>query len=451
MASRTKSLATHEIGFLKETLHAQQELLQKLYTELDAERESSATAADEALSMILRLQGEKAAMGMEASQYKRIAEEKMHHAEETLEIFQELIYQKEMQIASLEFQYPENILSRKNGVTGESSSRSSIKRGSSMPPPPGNGAISRRASTEGTKSSASSPKTMQETKGVVSSIQKEQGDFVSYWEEIMKLDERVKELDNLKDCNSFYTVDDTKEVLVTSTSLIQDNSPKDSSAKSDFSESPENVVSVEACGDSACSTSVQDIFEVPICSYNNQGGSSSKKKNSNLTLENVNRNGKLDLVLDEVWKSDTKEKFDWEKKPLLSPNSKKWVSKTSDAKERIDWEEKPLLSPGSSSESPKPKYGKTDRPLLFKHPTYGVADFELQQFNRRLKQLEDQRFVSRAHETNGESAEESRVLWEIRDKIESMQAEITSWKTKKPSPPVDSSPGCFKEVCFSVF
>ncbi|KAL2926464.1 1D-myo-inositol 2-acetamido-2-deoxy-alpha-D-glucopyranoside deacetylase, partial [Bienertia sinuspersici] len=121
------------------------------------------------------------------------------------------------------------------------------------------------------------------------------------------------------------------------------------------------------------------------------------------------------------------------------------MSKISDAKEMIDWEEKPLLSPGTSRESPKPKYGKTDRPLLFKHPTYGIADFELQQLNRRLKRLEDQRFLSRGHEITNESAEESRVLWEIRDKIDSMQVVITCWKTKKPSPPVDRSRGYFKE------
>ncbi|CAB4288887.1 unnamed protein product [Prunus armeniaca] len=93
-----------DITALTEALYAQQQLLQKLYSELDQEREASSTAADEALSMILRLQGEKSAMKMEASQYKRLAEEKICHAEEALAIFEDLIYQKEMEIASLEFQ-----------------------------------------------------------------------------------------------------------------------------------------------------------------------------------------------------------------------------------------------------------------------------------------------------------------------------------------------------------
>ena len=104
MATRTMSLGNRNIGFLKETLNEQQELLQKLYNELDVERESSATAADETLTMILRLQAEKSAMEMEASQYKRIAEEKICHTQEILETFQEAIYNKEIQIASLEFQ-----------------------------------------------------------------------------------------------------------------------------------------------------------------------------------------------------------------------------------------------------------------------------------------------------------------------------------------------------------
>lgn len=92
------------VGGNGETMRAQQELLQKITRELDAEREASSTAASEALSMILRLQGEKAALEMEASQYKRLAEEKMCHAETSLTLFEDLIYRKEMEIASLEFQ-----------------------------------------------------------------------------------------------------------------------------------------------------------------------------------------------------------------------------------------------------------------------------------------------------------------------------------------------------------
>ncbi|KAI3814689.1 hypothetical protein L1987_14333 [Smallanthus sonchifolius] len=89
---------------LKDALCAQQRLLQKLYHELDVEREAAATAASEAMSLILRLQGEKAAVKMEAEKYKRLAEEKMNHAEESMETFEEIMCQKEMEIASLDYQ-----------------------------------------------------------------------------------------------------------------------------------------------------------------------------------------------------------------------------------------------------------------------------------------------------------------------------------------------------------
>ncbi|KAL0729234.1 hypothetical protein Bca4012_025327 [Brassica carinata] len=107
MVERTMSLgfgANGETSGVRETMWAQQELLQKISQELDDEREASSSAASEALSMILRLQGEKAALEMETSQYKRMAEEKMCHAETSLTLFEDLIYNKEMEIASLEFQ-----------------------------------------------------------------------------------------------------------------------------------------------------------------------------------------------------------------------------------------------------------------------------------------------------------------------------------------------------------
>ncbi|KAI3711759.1 hypothetical protein L1987_70303 [Smallanthus sonchifolius] len=135
---------------LKDALCAQQQLLQKLYHELDVEREAAATAASEAMSMILRLQGEKAAVKMEAEQYKRLAEEKMNHAEESMETFDEIMCQKEMEIASLDYQvqayrykllslgfddlgvhevkFPEYLLQRNESLTGETSARTPPKR-----------------------------------------------------------------------------------------------------------------------------------------------------------------------------------------------------------------------------------------------------------------------------------------------------------------------------------
>ncbi|KAG6430837.1 hypothetical protein SASPL_108910 [Salvia splendens] len=141
MANYRTVMSESEITSLKDALCAQQKLLQKLYIELDAEREASATAASEALSVILRLQGEKAAVKMEAEQYKRLAEERMCHAEESFALIEDMITEKEMEVAELDYQVqtyryqlmsmgfdvpsaddmniPENLLHRNECVSGE--------------------------------------------------------------------------------------------------------------------------------------------------------------------------------------------------------------------------------------------------------------------------------------------------------------------------------------------
>uniref|UniRef100_A0A0V0IPX8 Putative ovule protein n=1 Tax=Solanum chacoense TaxID=4108 RepID=A0A0V0IPX8_SOLCH len=95
-------MSRFDLESLQEMLCVQEQLIEKLYNELDEESEASSSAATEALSMILRLQGEKAAEEMEAEQYKRFVEEKMSHAEESLSVLQELIDQKQMEIDELD-------------------------------------------------------------------------------------------------------------------------------------------------------------------------------------------------------------------------------------------------------------------------------------------------------------------------------------------------------------
>ncbi|KAL0903196.1 hypothetical protein M5K25_027556 [Dendrobium thyrsiflorum] len=102
-------MAKGEIAALKEALCNQNLIIKKLYVELEEEREASATAATEALSMILRMQREKAAEKMEACQYKRMAEERINHAEETLEVLEEVVLQKDLEIESLRFQLKANM------------------------------------------------------------------------------------------------------------------------------------------------------------------------------------------------------------------------------------------------------------------------------------------------------------------------------------------------------
>ncbi|PKA52872.1 hypothetical protein AXF42_Ash001853 [Apostasia shenzhenica] len=97
-------MAEAEIIALREALCKQAETIQKLSVELEEERTAAASGADEALSMILRLQEEKALEKMEASQYKRMSEAKLLHADESLSSLKEAIFEKEVEIATLKFQ-----------------------------------------------------------------------------------------------------------------------------------------------------------------------------------------------------------------------------------------------------------------------------------------------------------------------------------------------------------
>lgn len=150
MANCCMTVPQAEISALKEALCTQQKLLQKLYNELEAEREASATAASEALSVILRLQGEKAAVKMEAEQYKRLAEERMCHAEESFALIEDMITEKEMEVAELDYQvqtyryqlmsmgfnvpaaedmsFPDNLFHRNEALAGESSLHMKCKK-----------------------------------------------------------------------------------------------------------------------------------------------------------------------------------------------------------------------------------------------------------------------------------------------------------------------------------
>ncbi|CAI0411727.1 unnamed protein product [Linum tenue] len=202
---------------LREALHGQQQILQKLYRELDVEREAAATAASEAMSMILRLQGEKAALKMEASQYKRMAEEKMCHAEETLELCDDMMYQKEMEIASLEFQLqsyrnrlvsvgpndaPELDLASHKSDTSFGEKGSGVRRLNSLPQLALLDFSQKKVGFDRKQLPSTSTATIDEEAEFqeIHELEKKlvgghtAGDLNSYWEQIKKLDERLKEM-----------------------------------------------------------------------------------------------------------------------------------------------------------------------------------------------------------------------------------------------------------------
>ncbi|KAL8193290.1 hypothetical protein R6Q57_026871 [Mikania cordata] len=86
---------------LREMVKSQQETIQDLSMELDEERNAASSAANETMSMILRLQNEKAEVQMEARQFKRFSEEKMAHDQEEIMALEDLLYQREQTIEAL--------------------------------------------------------------------------------------------------------------------------------------------------------------------------------------------------------------------------------------------------------------------------------------------------------------------------------------------------------------
>lgn len=128
----------NECAALRETVSSQQQAIQGLYTELEEERNASSSAASEAMSMILRLQREKAEIQMESRQFKRFAEEKMAHDQQELLALEDVLYKREQAIQSLTCEvqaYKHRMMSY--GLTeaeaeGEKGERSGMSRNTSM-------------------------------------------------------------------------------------------------------------------------------------------------------------------------------------------------------------------------------------------------------------------------------------------------------------------------------
>ncbi|KAK4375044.1 hypothetical protein RND71_005721 [Anisodus tanguticus] len=86
---------------LREMVCGQQETIQELSVELEEERNAASSAANEAMSMILRLQREKAESQMEFRQFKMFTEEKMAHDQQEIMALEDLLYKREQVIHSL--------------------------------------------------------------------------------------------------------------------------------------------------------------------------------------------------------------------------------------------------------------------------------------------------------------------------------------------------------------
>lgn len=90
------------VRILELALEEEQAARTSLFSELEQERLAAATAADEAMAMISRLQEEKASIEIEARQYQRILEEKSVYDAEEMDILKEIIVRREREKHFLE-------------------------------------------------------------------------------------------------------------------------------------------------------------------------------------------------------------------------------------------------------------------------------------------------------------------------------------------------------------
>lgn len=92
----------NKIKTLEKTLEEVKAAYNALLLELEKERAAAATAADEAMAMILRVQNEKASIEMEVRQNQRMVEEKFSYDEEEMNILKEILVRREMENFVLE-------------------------------------------------------------------------------------------------------------------------------------------------------------------------------------------------------------------------------------------------------------------------------------------------------------------------------------------------------------
>lgn len=110
------------IGVLEQALKEEHAARVALYIELDKERNAAASAADEAMAMILRLQEEKASIEMQARHNQRVIEEKSAYDTEEMNILKEIVLRREREKHFLEKEveaYRQMLCSGKEQLEGD--------------------------------------------------------------------------------------------------------------------------------------------------------------------------------------------------------------------------------------------------------------------------------------------------------------------------------------------
>ncbi|KAG6386140.1 hypothetical protein SASPL_155031 [Salvia splendens] len=96
------------VARLKRQVTLDRRSMMALYMELDEERSASAVAANNAMAMITRLQEEKAAVQMEALQYKRMMEEQAVYDQEAMQRMKSMLVKREEAIKVMGYELEEH-------------------------------------------------------------------------------------------------------------------------------------------------------------------------------------------------------------------------------------------------------------------------------------------------------------------------------------------------------
>ncbi|KAI4354375.1 hypothetical protein L6164_003242 [Bauhinia variegata] len=94
--------AVNHVKLLEQALEEEKAAYTDLCLELEKERAAAATAADEAMAMISRLQEEKASIELEIKHYQRMVEERVAYDEEEMDILKEILMRREIENHFLE-------------------------------------------------------------------------------------------------------------------------------------------------------------------------------------------------------------------------------------------------------------------------------------------------------------------------------------------------------------
>lgn len=93
-----------DVMTLRKLVKAERKRAIAAYAELEKERTASASAADEAMAMIIRLQSEKSSVEIQANQYRRMVEQKQEYDQDVIESLRWIVMKQESQGALLQDQ-----------------------------------------------------------------------------------------------------------------------------------------------------------------------------------------------------------------------------------------------------------------------------------------------------------------------------------------------------------